>query len=131
MRRLLALVVLSIAASNALSAQDSWEERAWGALNKKVACEFVDTKLSVALSFIANYTNLTIIIDPKIAKNDPLVNLKVTDMDAGTVIRWLTKLTETYAEVVDRAIFITDKPSAEAAEAQKNDLAIMAAVRKV
>ena len=100
MKTLLMLAAFSIACCGVL-AQDSWEERAWVALNKKVSCEFVDTKLSVAVSFVATVTNLTIIIDPKVAKNDTLVNLKVTDMDAGTLIRWLTKLTETYAEVVE------------------------------
>jgi hypothetical protein len=59
------------------------------------------------------------------------VNLKVTDMDAANVIKWLTTLSSTVADVKDQAIFITDKLSDETVEGEKNDLAILGATRKV
>jgi hypothetical protein len=130
MRHTVLALALALFATT-LAAQNSWEEKAYHALNKKVSAEFVDTKLSAAVDFVAKLTNLTIIIDPKVLQSEPTVNLKVTDMDAGNVIKWLTTLTSTFADVKDQAIFISDKLSEETVEGEKNDLAILGAVRKV
>ena len=114
--------------STALLALDySWEERALRQLDKKVSVELVDTKLSDACSFVATFTGLNIVVNPKVLKDNPTVNLRVKDMDAGTFIKWLTQLTSTFAEVADQAIYITDKPSEQAAEGEKNELTLLAA----
>ncbi len=126
---LLTVTVLAVVAAGTARAQ-SWEERAWVQLNKKMSVELVDSKLSDACAFVQQLTGLTIIIDPKVRKDDPLVNLRVNDMDAGTFIKWLTKLTNTYADLKDQAIFISDKPSEESVEAEKTDLSILAASMK-
>lgn len=123
------LSVLVLCAS-LCTAHETWEERALRKLDKKLSVELVDAKLSEACNFVATFTGLTIIIDPKILKNDPVINLRVKDMDAGSFIRWMTKLTETYAEVVNQAIFITDKPSDAAENEERNDLIMLAASLK-
>lgn len=119
-------LLLSLGLSQSVRAQ-TWEERMWGQLNKKMTADLVDTKLSEACNFVSQFTGLTIIIDPKVRKDDPVVNLRVNDMDSGTFIKWLTKLSNTYAEIKDQAIFITDKPSVEGVEDEKTELAILAA----
>lgn len=128
MRSLFLPALLATLFCPAIKAQDySWEERALRQLNKKVTVEFVDSKLSDACSFVSNFTGVNIIVNPKVLKENPTLNFRVKDMDAGTVIKWLTQLTSTYAEVADQAIYITDKPSEEAAEGEKNDLMLLAA----
>lgn len=124
MRSLLPLLLIF---SFILAAQDSWEERALRQLDKKLSAEMVDTKLSEAMSFVSQFSGLNIIINPKVLQSNPVVNIRVKDMDVGNFIKWLTKLTDTYAEVVNQAIYITDKPSEEAAESEKEDLMMLAA----
>ncbi|HYF52380.1 MAG TPA: hypothetical protein VEJ63_23435 [Planctomycetota bacterium] len=102
-------------------------ERMARALDKKVTLEFLDTPLVEAVDFINALTRINIIVSPKVRENKPVVSLKVTDMDAGTVIKWMTKLTETYAEVKDQAIWITDKPSKEVEDEEKADIMTLAA----
>ncbi|HLX63324.1 MAG TPA: hypothetical protein VKX17_18780 [Planctomycetota bacterium] len=131
MRKLLAATALfALVMLGTACAFESWEERAWRQLNRKVTVDFVDTKLSDGLNFVQQFTGLTIIMDPKVRKNDPLVTIRVNDMDAGTFIKWLTQLTDTYADVKDQAIYITDKPSEADVEDEKTDLAMMAAQMK-
>ena len=108
----------------------SWEERMLVQLNKKMTVDLVDTKLSEACTLVSQVTGLTIILDPKVRKDDPVVNLRVNDMDSGTFIKWMTKLSNTHAQLKDQAIFITDKPDEVAIEDEKADLAIMAATMK-
>lgn len=125
MRKQLSILFLAFAAFS-ISAQDSWEERALRQLDKKLSAELVDTKLSEAVAFVSQFSGLNIIINPKVLATNPVVNLRVKDMDVGNFIKWLTKLTDTYAEVVNQAIYITDKPSEEAAESEKEDLMMLA-----
>ena len=130
MRTILLAALLCSATLSLSTHAASWEERMWVQLNKKVTVDLVDTKLSEAVSFVANYTGATIIIDPKVLKDNPVVNLRVNNMDSGTFIKWLTKLTSTYAQVADHAIYITTGPLEEEIEEEKNDLAMWAAAIK-
>jgi hypothetical protein len=130
MRTILLTVLLLACVSAGTVRAQSWEEHALVQLNKKVSVELVDSKLSDACAFVQQFTGLTIIIDPKVRKDDPIVNIRVNDMDAGTFVKWLTQLTSTYADIKDQAIFITDKPSEESIESEKTDLALLAASMK-
>jgi len=124
-------LLMTLILSQSVRAQQSWEERMLLQLSKRMTVDLVDAKLSDVCGMVAQFTGATIILDPKIKKDDPTVNLRVNAMDAGTFIKWMTKLTSTYAEVRDHAIFITDKPSEEVVEEEKNELTIMAATMKV
>jgi hypothetical protein len=126
---LLSTLVLALGSAQFAHAA-SWEERMLLQLNKTMTVDLVDTKLSEACALISQVTGLTIILDPKVRKDDPVVNLRVNDMDSGTFIKWMTKLSNTHAQLKDHAIFITDKPDEVAIEDEKNDLAIMAATMK-
>ncbi|MGD0092659.1 MAG: hypothetical protein ABSE73_22340 [Planctomycetota bacterium] len=102
---------------------ESWEERMWRQVHKKVSFELVDTKLSEACAMLVSLTGLNIILATEVRKTDPSLTLRVQDMDAGTALKWFTQLTDTYADVVDQAIYITDKPPDEKiAEEEKEDL---------
>ncbi|MCY3022025.1 MAG: hypothetical protein NTW87_23685 [Planctomycetota bacterium] len=101
---------------------ESWAERMWRQVNKKVSAELVDAKLSEACDLLTSLTGLTIILAPEVRQKDPVLTLRVKDMDAGTALKWFTQLTETYADVVDQAIYITDKPSAKVVEEEKQQL---------
>lgn len=128
MRFLAALVLLLTTGSS--FAEDLYE-RMYRNLQKKVSAEFVDTKLSDCVELVQSLTGVTIIIHPRVRVTNPVVNLKVKDMEAATLIKWLTELTETHADLKDQAIFITDKPDEAGAEEEKNALAIRAAVAGV
>lgn len=127
--RLLAALVLVLAAGSSF-AQDVYE-RMYRNLQKKVTVDFVDTKLSDCVELVQALTNVNIVVHPRVRVTNPVVNLKVKDMDAATLIKWLTELTETHADLKDQAIFITDKPDVADAEEDKNALAIRAAVAGV
>jgi hypothetical protein len=127
---LLPITLLALLIVGSTKAYETWEERALRALNKKVTVDLVDTKLSDATTFIQQFTGLTIILDPKVRKDDPQVTIRVTEMDSGTFIKWITKLTNTYADIKDQAIYITDKPSEADTEDEKSELSIMAATMK-
>jgi hypothetical protein len=102
-------------------------ERMSRALDKKITIELVDTPLTEAIDLVNAITHLNIIVNPKVRDSKLTINLKVNDMDAATVIKWMTRLSETYAEIKDQAIWITDKPSKEAENEEKNDIALLAA----
>jgi len=127
--RLLATLVLLLATGSSF-AQDVYE-RMYRNLQKKVTVEFVDTKLTDCIELVQALTNVNIVVHPRIRVTNPVVNLKVKDMDAATLIKWLTELTETHADLKDQAIFISDKPDVADAEEDKNALAIRAAVAGV
>ena len=102
-------------------------ERMSRQLDKRISVEFVDTPLEDAIQFMATLTGANFILSAKVREAKPVLSLRVRDMDAGTVVKWLTKLTETYAEVKDQAIFITDKPSPEAANEERDEILMLAA----
>lgn len=96
-------------------------------LSKKISLEFVDTPLEDAMAFMGQLTGLTIILNPKVRDAKPSVTLRVNDMEAATVIRWLTRLSETHAEVKDEALYITDKPSKEIEDEERQAIQDLAA----
>jgi len=102
-------------------------ERMARALDKKVTLEFTDTPLTDAIDFLNALTHINIIVSPKVRESKPVVSLRVTDMDAGTVLKWITQLSETHAEVKDQAIWITDKPSKEVEDEEKIGIMALAA----
>ena len=104
-----------------------WAERMDRQLGKKLTIDLAGDSLTDAVALITSITGANIIINPKVQQANPTVSLKVTDMDAATVLRWITKLTDTYAEIKDQAIFITDKPSKESDDSEKTDIIMMAA----
>jgi hypothetical protein len=118
----------AVSARPFLTGSQTWAERMDRDLQKKLTIELNGDSLKDVINLITSITNLNIIVDPKVAATNPPVTLKVTDMDAGTVIKWVTKLTETFAEVKDQAIWITDKPSKENDDSEKME-AIMLAMR--
>ena len=119
-RLVLAVVSLLALVLSCSVRAESWEERMGRQVNKKVAFELADCKLSEACDLLVSLTGLNIILSTEVRKKDPTLNLRVQDMDAGTALKWFTQLTDTYADVVDQAIYITDKPpDAEIAEEEK------------
>jgi hypothetical protein len=106
-------------------------ERISRKLDRKVSVELVDSSLADAMEFLQNLTGLTIIIDPKVRELKPTLSLRVQDMDAATALRWMTKLTDTYAEIKDQAVWITNKPSATEENEERTHIINMAAAARV
>jgi hypothetical protein len=96
-------------------------------LSKKISLEFVDTPLEDAMAFMSQLTGLNIILNPKVRDAKPMVTLRVNDMEAATVIRWLTRLSDTHAEVKDEALYITDKPSRQIDDEERQAIQDLAA----
>ena len=94
---------------------------------KHVTLEFADTPLVDACQLLSNIAGLNIIIANAVRTANPVVNLRVQDMDAGTCLNWLTKLTETHAEITDGAVFITDKPAQNDEDQERAGLMAMGA----
>lgn len=104
----------------------SWQERMERQLNKRVTIELAGDNLADTMSLMSNLTGLNIIVNPKVLQANPTINLKVQDMDAATALRWISKLSETYIEIKDHAIYVTDKPSKEADDEEKTEVMMMA-----
>ena len=113
------VLALAVLAPSFCAHAESWEERMWRQVHKKVAFELIDTKLSEACDLLTSLTGLNIILSPAVRQKDPTFSLKIQDMDAGTALKWFTQLTDTYADLVDQAIYITDKPPKKAIEEEK------------
>jgi hypothetical protein len=80
---------------------------------------------------MSHLTGLNIILAPTVRQKDPVFSLRIRDMDAGTAIKWITQMTDTYADLVDHAVFITDKPPKESAEAERDGLLALGAAHGV
>lgn len=102
----------------------------WGALmasglNRHLSLEFVDTDLDEAINFVATVTRLNIIVSPNVRAKNLKVSLNVKDMDAGSVLRWIARLTDTYIEVINQALYVTDAPSQEEEEAERTEAMLL------
>jgi hypothetical protein len=129
-RATLAVLLASSLFAMNLRAED-WEDRMYRQMHKKVTLELVDTPLSEACTLLTSICGLNIVIAPVVRTNDPKINLRINDMDAGTALKWFAQLTETHLEIVDQAVFVSDKKSKKVADAERNALIEIAAKHKV
>jgi type II secretory pathway component GspD/PulD (secretin) len=96
------------------------------ALDKRVSMEFVDEGLEDALTTIAAVTGINVIVDPRVREKKLKLNLRVRAMEVSNVLKWMARLTDTYIEVLDQALYFTDKASAaEDDEERQEALAMM------
>ncbi|MBI3828731.1 MAG: hypothetical protein HY291_04400 [Planctomycetes bacterium] len=100
----------------------TWEERMLAGLDRKLTLELVDDDFCEALELVSSMTNINIVISPKVRELKPRVSLNVKSMDAANVLKWMTKLTDTHIEIHEGALYITDKPSKEAADTERTEL---------
>lgn len=76
------------------------------ALAHKISCEFVDTPIKEVLAFLQTLKKINLIIStPAQSVNTP-INLKVADMPAGDVLKYVCKLANLNVEIQDQAVFI-------------------------
>ena len=75
------------------SAVHAGEDDIKDALKKKISFEFKDTSLADVAKFLTTLTKVPVRIDAKVT-GAPVINLKVTDMELGTALEWITKLAE-------------------------------------
>ena len=131
MHRSSIVLVLALTFFAGIVKAEDWVEKMYRQANHKISIDLVDTPISDAMALISSISGLNIIIAPTLRAANPPVTLKITGMDAATAIKWITELTDTHAELVNHAIFVTDKPSKKAAEQEKVDLMNFAAKRNV
>lgn len=109
----------------------TWAERTAAGLERHVSFDFEDTPLSEALHLVATVADLNIIVNPKVRATDPRVTLNVKQMDAGTALKWITKLSGTYISVVDEALYVTDSPPKEEEDAERMEFAMLITFNKL
>lgn len=97
-------------------------------LDRKVSFEFTETPSDEALDFVRALTNVSIVVDPKMA---PLaarkpITLRTTDMRLEFALNWITRLSGCAWQVKDGAIYVSNaftprplKLSAQATEADR------------
>ncbi|MCW8133708.1 MAG: hypothetical protein KIS92_25405 [Planctomycetota bacterium] len=92
-------------------AEEQWKQDIKKRLQRKVTFEFVDTPLDEAINFLRSLTNVTMILDPKVAQAGgvPPISLRVTDMSLDLALEWLLKLADLDYALKDNAIFISKK----------------------
>jgi hypothetical protein len=96
----------------AVGTAPNWADRMVAGLSRHVTVEFNGESLTECLAMMSSVTGLNIIVDPKLNAQNLKVNLQVRAMDAASVLKWLAKLTDTYMDIANQAIFFTDKPPA-------------------
>ena len=102
------LLLACVATLSCALAEDKNADNLKPAMQKKVTFEFVDTPLADAVMFLRNLANVNIIVDPALlAKNPPVINLRVTDMTFDMALQWILKLAELESVVRDNSIFIS------------------------
>ncbi|NUP99046.1 MAG: hypothetical protein HUU35_04225, partial [Armatimonadetes bacterium] len=109
----------------------TWAERTAAGLERHVSFDFEDTPLSEALHLVATVADLNIIVNPKVRSTDPRVTLNVKQMDAGTALKWITKLSGTYISVVDEALYVTDTPPKEEEDEERMEFAMLITFNKL
>lgn len=93
-------------------------------LNQKLSLEFDNEKLETVLGLIGAISKINIVLDPKVRTAEPTVTLKVDKMDTATVLKWVTQLTDTHVEYVDKAFYVTKEVPKKKAEEERNALAV-------
>ncbi len=108
-----------------------WKMEIRKKLERKVSFEFVDTPLEEALAFLNTLSEVNIILDPGAAEagcGKVPINLKVSDMDMSTALRWILKLSQLEYDLRNRALFIfhpdhlSKEPGLEVYDLQKSAL---------
>lgn len=109
MKTCLSFVLLyCVSALSCAMAEEQTPEKLKQAMQQKVSFEFVDTPLVDVVQFLGTLTHVNLMVDPVVlAKNPPVVNLRVTDMNLDTALQWIMKLAELESVVRDNAIFIS------------------------
>ena len=83
-----------------------WKTDITDKLQRKVTFEFQGTPLLDAIGFLRQLTNVTMIVEPKLARENPIVNLKVNDMPMDLAMQWILKLCDAEFELRDKAVYI-------------------------
>jgi hypothetical protein len=130
-RSLVLLAVLAAVTFCGTTRAEDWAERMWRQMQRKVSFELVDTKLTEACDFLSTLTGLNIILAPDVRTKNPAFSLRVTDMDAGTALKWFTELSDTHADVKDNALYITLEPSRELKDQEREALMLLGAEHNV
>lgn len=99
--------------------QADWGLQISASLSRHLTLEFVETNLEEALNFIATLTRLNIVVNPKVREKNLKVSLSVRDMDAANVLKWVARLTDTYIELNNQALYVTDKPTGNEEEEER------------
>lgn len=108
-----------------VASQGTWGQRMLAALDKRLTLEFKDEKLENALDLVRSLTALNIIVNPKVLEAQPTISLRVQGMDAATVLKWLTRLSNTHIDVRDQALYVTDQPPKEAEDEERMEALMM------
>ena len=79
-------------------------------MKQRLSVDFVETPLTDVAAFLRTVTDCNIVLDPKVLAADPRVTLKASDMELGSVLRWVTELTKIHMGFVDGAIWLSQEP---------------------
>ena len=124
-------VVFSVLLCCAALYAEDWQERMLHQMDKRISVELQDEKIADAVQFLSAATGLNIVLAPDVRKANPSFTLRAKDMEAGNVLQWIVRLTETHLEIVDQALYITSEKSKESVETEKKNLLLFAAERGV
>ncbi|MCX7803775.1 MAG: hypothetical protein N3A38_01165 [Planctomycetota bacterium] len=95
------------AAPRSAAPEAGWREDITRRMERKITIDFSDTALDDAAAFLGTATGVTVILDPKVQPAKRRLTMSVREMEAGNVLVWMTRLTDTSAILKDKAIFIT------------------------
>jgi hypothetical protein len=71
--------------------------------------DFDKTPMVEAVSLLQRVTGLNIILDTELARANPRLTLRVTNMRLGSALRWICELADAEYVLMDQAIYIVPK----------------------
>jgi len=86
------------------------------AMAKKISFDFVEAPLPDVLQFVASLTDVTIVMDPSVAREGREVTLRVKDMRSEAALDWVLKLVGLTKIMKHDAIVVTTRERAFAME---------------
>ncbi|MFH0939214.1 MAG: hypothetical protein V1899_08035 [Planctomycetota bacterium] len=93
-------------------AEESWKQDIRKKLSRRVTFEFADTPLSDTINFLNNFTQINIILDPRMITDGvdkAPITLRVADMEMEVALRWILRLAELEYDLRNQAVFVTKK----------------------
>lgn len=89
-----------------------WREEISRRMERKITLDFSDIALDDAVAFLGAATGINMVIDPKVHPAKRRLTMSLREMEAGNVLAWMTRLTDTAAILKDKAVFITSPETA-------------------
>ena len=91
----------------ALALRDQpWKKNIMDQLQRKISFDFQNTPLADGLRYLRQDAPINMIIEPKLAQEDPIITLRGKEMTTEMALTWVTKMCDAEWVLQDNAVYI-------------------------